>query len=120
MGIYNFIGTTFLLIIINFIENPFNPTTANFVITNGNGLNPLLQNNYGHTSTYFIFRLCWFYSTIRVWYRCFSFKKNRFELDNKIRRWSLPGFQSIGIILGGWWAYQELGWGGYWAWDPVE
>ena len=27
---------------------------------------------------------------------------------------------SIGIILGGWWAYQELGWGGYWAWDPVE
>ena len=29
-------------------------------------------------------------------------------------------FQSIGIILGGWWAYQELGWGGYWAWDPVE
>ena len=29
-------------------------------------------------------------------------------------------FQSMGIILGGWWAYQELGWGGYWAWDPVE
>ena len=26
----------------------------------------------------------------------------------------------MGIILGGWWAYQELGWGGYWAWDPVE
>ena len=40
----------------------------------------------------------------------------------KIRRWSLIAwfFQSIGIILGGWWAYQELGWGGYWAWDPVE
>ena len=34
----------FFLIIINFIENPFSPTTANFVITNGNGLNPLLQN----------------------------------------------------------------------------
>ena len=29
-------------------------------------------------------------------------------------------FQSAGVILGGWWAYQELGWGGYWAWDPVE
>jgi cytochrome c-type biogenesis protein CcmF len=27
---------------------------------------------------------------------------------------------SFGIVLGGWWAYQELGWGGYWAWDPVE
>ena len=30
------------------------------------------------------------------------------------------GFLSIGIVLGGWWAYEVLGWGGYWAWDPVE
>ncbi len=30
------------------------------------------------------------------------------------------GFLSAGIVLGGWWAYMELGWGGYWAWDPVE
>ena len=39
-----------------------------------------------------------------------------------IRRWTLVAwlFLSVGIILGGWWAYQELGWGGYWAWDPVE
>tara|TARA_B100001778_G_scaffold205421_1_gene169702 strand:- start:251 stop:1702 length:1452 start_codon:yes stop_codon:yes gene_type:complete len=39
-----------------------------------------------------------------------------------IRRWTLVSwlFLSVGIILGGWWAYQELGWGGYWAWDPVE
>ena len=29
-------------------------------------------------------------------------------------------FLSGGIVLGGWWAYMELGWGGYWAWDPVE
>ena len=29
-------------------------------------------------------------------------------------------FLSIGIVLGMWWAYVELGWGGYWAWDPVE
>ena len=29
-------------------------------------------------------------------------------------------FQSIAIMLGGWWAYEVLGWGGYWAWDPVE
>ena len=27
---------------------------------------------------------------------------------------------TAGIVLGGWWAYMELGWGGYWAWDPVE
>lgn len=39
-----------------------------------------------------------------------------------IRRWSLVAwfFLTGGIILGGWWAYYELGWGGYWAWDPVE
>ncbi len=40
----------------------------------------------------------------------------------RVRRWSLMAwlFLSIGIILGAWWAYIELGWGGYWAWDPVE
>jgi cytochrome c-type biogenesis protein CcmF len=39
-----------------------------------------------------------------------------------IRRWALIAwlFLTIGIMLGGWWAYYELGWGGYWAWDPVE
>ena len=39
-----------------------------------------------------------------------------------IRRWALIawGFLTTGILLGGWWAYYELGWGGYWAWDPVE
>lgn len=39
-----------------------------------------------------------------------------------IRLWMLVpwGFLTIGIVLGGWWAYEVLGWGGYWAWDPVE
>jgi cytochrome c-type biogenesis protein CcmF len=39
-----------------------------------------------------------------------------------VRRWALIawGFLTMGIIMGGWWAYYELGWGGYWAWDPVE
>lgn len=39
-----------------------------------------------------------------------------------MRRWVLLAwcFLTIGIMLGGWWAYYELGWGGYWAWDPVE
>jgi cytochrome c-type biogenesis protein CcmF len=38
------------------------------------------------------------------------------------RRWTMVtwGFLAIGILLGGNWAYHELGWGGYWAWDPVE
>ncbi len=39
-----------------------------------------------------------------------------------IRTWLLVpwGFLTSGIVLGGWWAYEVLGWGGYWAWDPVE
>jgi len=39
-----------------------------------------------------------------------------------VRRWSLLSwlFLTVGIVLGMWWAYVELGWGGYWAWDPVE
>jgi cytochrome c-type biogenesis protein CcmF len=38
------------------------------------------------------------------------------------RRWTLFawGFLSVGILLGAWWSYEVLGWGGYWAWDPVE
>ena len=38
------------------------------------------------------------------------------------RRWTLVAwlFLSLGLILGGRWAYDVLGWGGYWGWDPVE
>ena len=38
------------------------------------------------------------------------------------RRWTLFawGFLSVGIVLGAWWSYEVLGWGGYWMWDPVE
>ena len=38
------------------------------------------------------------------------------------RRWTLWAwlFLSLGLVLGAWWAYQVLGWGGYWGWDPVE
>ena len=38
------------------------------------------------------------------------------------RRWTLAAwaFLTVGVILGGWWGYEVLGWGGYWAWDPVE
>jgi cytochrome c-type biogenesis protein CcmF len=48
------------------------------------------------------------------------------RLDSAWARWSRPwttaawGFLTIGIALGSWWAYYELGWGGWWFWDPVE
>ena len=39
-----------------------------------------------------------------------------------VRRTTLVawGFLTIGIVLGAWWSYEVLGWGGYWGWDPVE
>ncbi|HEY6131751.1 MAG TPA: heme lyase CcmF/NrfE family subunit, partial [Halioglobus sp.] len=48
------------------------------------------------------------------------------RLDTSWARWSRPwtnvawAFLSLGIMLGSWWAYYELGWGGWWFWDPVE
>ena len=48
------------------------------------------------------------------------------KLDQAWARWTRPWttlawcFLSVGIALGSWWAYYELGWGGYWFWDPVE
>ncbi len=48
------------------------------------------------------------------------------RLDSAWTRWSRPwtlaawGFLTVGIGLGSWWAYYELGWGGWWFWDPVE
>lgn len=113
----------FFLILTNFITNPFMPTDADFVVTNGNGLNPLLQNvtmaihpptlylGYVGFSVPFAFAISALMNrdTSPLWIQ-------------SIRRWTLVAwlFLSSGIILGGWWAYQELGWGGYWAWDPVE
>ncbi len=44
------------------------------------------------------------------------------EWTNGIRRWTLFAWCTLGLgnLMGAWWAYTELGWGGYWAWDPVE
>ena len=113
----------FFLILVNFVANPFMPAEANFVIENGLGLNPLLQNptmaihppilylGYVGFSVPFAFAIAALCSK---------------ELDTSwlqtIRRWTLFTWLAlgIGILLGGWWAYNELGWGGYWAWDPVE
>ncbi len=53
-----------------------------------------------------------------------SLVTGRLEEDwqGETRRWTLFAwtFLSVGIVLGAWWSYQVLGWGGFWAWDPVE
>ena len=48
--------------------------------------------------------------------------KKSLDWEKKVKSWSVMAwvFLTIGISLGSWWAYYELGWGGYWFWDPVE
>jgi len=113
----------FFLGMTNFVTNPFEPTNADFIVMNGNGLNPLLQNPTMAIHPPMLY-LGYVGFTIPFAFAIAALiKKDASSLWIKtIRRWTLVTwlFLGIGIILGGWWAYLELGWGGYWAWDPVE
>ena len=89
----------------------------------GNGLNALLQNPYMGIHPPILFTG---YSGLVVpfAYALAALIRGGFttEWAKSIRRWSLVTwiFLTVGIFLGGKWAYVELGWAGYWAWDPVE
>ncbi|MAV69849.1 MAG: cytochrome C biogenesis protein [Candidatus Marinimicrobia bacterium] len=115
---------SFFLILLNFIENPFEPINVDFIVNNGNGLNPLLQNLTMaiHPPTLYLGYIGFTIPFAFAIGGLITKKLDSIIWIKKIRRWTLIAwlFQSAGIILGGWWAYQELGWGGYWAWDPVE
>ncbi|GAA6137703.1 heme lyase CcmF/NrfE family subunit [Arenicella sp. 4NH20-0111] len=102
-------------------SNPFDRLFP--VPLNGNELNPLLQDpgflihppmlymGYVGFSVVFAFAIAAMLSG---------------KLDTAWARWARPWttvawlFLTIGIVLGSWWAYYELGWGGWWFWDPVE
>lgn len=91
--------------------------------SNGNGMNALLQNPYMaiHPPTLFIgytaLAIPAAYSVAALGYGDITEGWLR-----SARRWTLFAWSALtaGIILGGHWAYIELGWAGYWAWDPVE
>jgi len=111
----------FFLGISAFIENPF--TRMAIIPPDGNGLNPLLR----HPGM--IIHPPMLYLGFVGFVIPYSFAMAAL-LTNKLddrwirttRRWTLVAwlFLSLGLILGGRWAYDVLGWGGYWAWDPVE
>ncbi|MEW5773969.1 MAG: cytochrome c-type biogenesis CcmF C-terminal domain-containing protein [Thermodesulfobacteriota bacterium] len=110
----------FFLVLLTGPANPFlalSPPAAE-----GNGLNPLLRNpgmifhppllflGYaGFTIPACLGLASWAAAEPRPWL-------------GAGRTWALVSwvFLTAGIVLGGWWSYMELGWGGYWAWDPVE
>ena len=121
LSVMGLVSIGFLVFII-FSSNPFGRTFPDFP-ADGRELNPMLQDvglifhppllymGYVGFSVAFAFAIA-------------SLMSGR--LDTAWARWSRPWtmaawvFLTLGIILGSWWAYYELGWGGWWFWDPVE
>jgi len=119
-GIIMIVQAFFLLIIIA-AANPFESLSV--APADGRGLNPMLENpgmilhppallaGYVALTVPFAFAIA-------------AMLSNRIGNDwlGAVRRWALAAWLLLGIgnIIGAWWAYVELGWGGYWAWDPVE
>ena len=112
---------SFFIFLIVFVESPFD--TLGTIPLNGRGLNPILQNFYMaiHPLTLYIG-----YIALTI---PFAFALGSIISKDKTDNWVLRSknwtyfswiFLSLGLLLGSRWAYLELGWGGYWAWDPVE
>ncbi|PNU20479.1 cytochrome C biogenesis protein [Geothermobacter hydrogeniphilus] len=111
----------FFLFLLCVVSNPFD--TLGFTPRDGNGLNPMLQNPgmVFHPPLLFFGYIGF---TVPFAYAIAALITGNTDANwiRKTRAWNVLSwiFLSIGIILGGQWAYVELGWGGYWAWDPVE
>ncbi|MFB0559050.1 MAG: heme lyase CcmF/NrfE family subunit [Dehalococcoidales bacterium] len=111
----------FFLVLLLFVSNPFHKLA--FVPTEGTGLNPLLENPgmIFHPPT-----LLAGYAVFTIPFALAMAALLTGRLGNEwviaARRWTLLAwlFLGAGNIIGAWWAYVELGWGGYWAWDPIE
>lgn len=94
-----------------------------FIPPDGRGMNPQLQNPgmAAHPPNLYLGYIA---TTIPFAFAVGALMARKLDNDwiLAVRRWSLVSwfFLTIGIIIGMWWAYVELGWGGYWAWDPVE
>lgn len=111
-----------MLAMLIFTSSPFDRTLPNLPV-DGVDLNPVLQDPglifhppmlyMGYVGMVVPFAFC----MAALWAG---------RLDAVWTRWSRPwtqaawGFLTLGIALGSWWAYYELGWGGWWFWDPVE
>jgi cytochrome c-type biogenesis protein CcmF len=120
IGVLGLLSTGFLLFTL-LTSNPFERLTP--APADGGDLNPLLQDpglaihppilytGYVGFSVAFAFAIAAMISG---------------NLDQKWAKWTRPWttvawlFLTVGIALGSWWAYYELGWGGWWFWDPVE
>jgi cytochrome c-type biogenesis protein CcmF len=104
-----------------FTSNPFARVFP--VPANGNGLNPLLQDPGLAFHPPFLY-LGYVGFSIAFSFAVAALIEGRVEPSwaRWVRPWTLTAwsFLTIGIAMGSWWSYYELGWGGFWFWDPVE
>ncbi len=113
----------FFLALLNFVTNPFERVPPTFLQSDGNGLNPLLQHPVMMIHPLMLYTgFVGFAVPFAFGFAALATGELGSAWLRTTRRWTLfPWFfLSIGILLGGRWAYEVLGWGGYWAWDPVE
>jgi len=123
IAVMGFISVGFLLFML-LTSNPFDRFASLLDVPgDGRDLNPLLQDPG------LIFHPPMLYMGYVGFSVAFSFAIAALlggKLDSAWARWSRPWtlvawiFLTLGIALGSWWAYYELGWGGWWFWDPVE
>lgn len=124
-------GTMVFFSVLNiFISNPFDTLYQDlgdklqeYTVPDGRGLNPLLQHPAMIIHPPILF-VGYVGAVVPFAFAVAALITGKLGAGwiRTTRRWALTtwGFLSAGIVLGGKWAYVELGWGGYWAWDPVE
>jgi cytochrome c-type biogenesis protein CcmF len=121
LAVMGMIATGFLLFVL-FTSNPFERVLP-FRPLEGNDLNPLLQ-DFGLIVHPPMLYMGYVGFSVAFAFAIAALLSGR--LDSAWARWSRPWtnaawmFLTAGIALGSWWAYYELGWGGWWFWDPVE
>jgi cytochrome c-type biogenesis protein CcmF len=120
-GVLQTILAFFIIVLLFADVNPFE--RLEFLPVDGRGLNPQLQNYWMtiHPPTLYLGFTAF---TIPFAFAVASLLNGRLDARwiQLTRRWILTSwlFLSVGIVFGMRWAYEELGWGGYWFWDPVE
>ncbi|MDP9199322.1 MAG: heme lyase CcmF/NrfE family subunit [Pseudomonadota bacterium] len=120
VGILGLISIGFQLFMLT-TSNPFERLVP--AAADGQDLNPLLQ-DFALTVHPPILYLGYVGFAVAFAFACATLLEGR--LDAAWARWTRPWtlaawlFLTVGIALGSWWAYYELGWGGWWFWDPVE
>ena len=120
LGILGLVSIGFLLFTLA-TSNPF--ARLEPAVPDGRDLNPLLQDPALAAHPPMLYA-GYVGLSVAFAFACAAMIEGR--LDQAWARWTRPwttvawAFLTVGIALGSWWAYYELGWGGYWFWDPVE